>query len=563
MMQHLLTHRSSQTLCFAERFPAAARRIGYAVALLMTSMALGQALAAPPGAPVLVEPTAHIWYVNSQGHARLLLRADGLEAAALSQTDLLKSVKDLGSPDPGAVIEAITTTEIQAQVPGSRMWIFDLTVKGIPTSSNLPRYLTVTLGDKVYTLPYSLTNLPADKFTWTVKGPSTLALGLNAGIPISISMGSIPSTGLDVLHADLLDKSTHYPISEHPLHICQGAADCPNKSLQLKPYEPAQLLIWGTDHPGRFTGTITLATPEKPEGDSLSMTILVTSLGYQLAGTGVILLGVILSWFVTVFIKGRTDRDQLLLPVAALESSLSALKDLIQRNQTGLAAPNVTQRIAAIESALAIDKLEAVGLPNSVPTPWKPSSASQNLDTYRTYVQLQSDWTSGLQTVIQRGLVPIWAKWNATRPLPQQNAIATAVSDTDNLMAPAATAPLIGTLLTQLQTILNTLATALAPPAPAGVPVVAAAATQSSLSAPTIQELRVEISRMNMWTWIFLCVVTTLVGSYVLIFSEAAGGFGTWTDYLVCMIWGFGLTAGPQLLQSTTASVASTFGISR
>jgi len=80
---------------------------------------------------------------------------------------------------------------------------------------------------------------------------------------------------------------------------------------------------------------------------------------------------------------------------------------------------------------------------------------------------------------------------------------------------------------------------------------------------PSAAELRVQITRVGELAWAFITVATTLVGSFVLIFQGSAAGFGAPVDYLTCILWGFGFSTGSQLLNSTTSSVATTFGITR
>jgi hypothetical protein len=49
----------------------------------------------------------------------------------------------------------------------------------------------------------------------------------------------------------------------------------------------------------------------------------------------------------------------------------------------------------------------------------------------------------------------------------------------------------------------------------------------------------------------------------VLIFQNSVIGFGTPSDLILCLIWGFGLSSGSQIVGATSSSASTTFGISR
>jgi hypothetical protein len=521
--------------------------------LLLTSV-LAHAATQPP--PSLVDTTARIEYGHVEGTARLLLKVDGLDTTAMAQTDLLGDVADSSLPKPTSVSIGKDRPEIQHGAT-SRMWLLTLAVKDLPTNTTQARYLTVTLGGKDATLAYTLTNMAADKFTWTVRGPPAITIVPGAPVPISLSMGNVPASAVTVLRSDLVDKSTHAPISETGLNLCRSSTlSCATESITLGPSEPGKLWLWGANTPGRFEGTVTIATPEKPEGDPITLSVYVTSIWYELAGVGAILVGVIVSWFFTVFIKSRINRDQLLLPVAALVETLGLIKAELTANPTQINAVNVTTKLTNIMSALSAVNLQLAGLPPTVPSPWTAPPTTAGVDGYRAYIQTQSDWTSALQLIVQSGLAPTWAKWKST-PQVRQNIVEAALSQIDLLMA-VPTPPAINALQAQLQVLLTKLNADLA-----GAGIVVLAASMPVTTVRSTDQIQIEVARLGMAAWAFIAVATSLAGAYILVFSPTAVGFGNPLDFLLCLLWGFGLSAGPQLMQSTTNSISATFGVAR
>jgi hypothetical protein len=521
------------------------------------TLASGVAHAAASPLPSLVDTTARIEYGHVEGTARLLVKVDGLDTTAMAQTDLLGNVADSSLPKPTSVSIDKDRPEIQQHGATSRMWLLTLAVKDLPTNTTQTRYLTVTLGGKDVTLAYTLTNTAADKFTWTVRGPPAITVVPGGSVPISLSMGNVPATGVTVLRTDLVDKSTHAPISETGLSLCRSSTrSCTDESITLGPSEPGKLWLWGANTPGRFEGTVTIATPEKPEGDPMTITVYVTSIWYELAGVGAILIGVILSWFFTVVIKNRINRDQLLLPVAALLETLGLIKAELTTNPTPTPVVNVTTKLANIKLALSTTNLQLAGLPPPVPAPWSAPPTTASVDGYRTYIQTQSDWTSALQLIVESGLAPTWTKWKSTPPA-QQSIIEAGLSQIDLLME-VSTPPAINALQAQIQALLTKLNADLAV-----ARIVVLAASIPATTVRSTDQIQIEVARLGVAAWAFIAVATSLAGAYILIFSPAAVGFGNPQDFLLCLLWGFGFSAGPQLMQSTTNSISATFGVAR
>ena len=77
---------------------------------------------------------------------------------------------------------------------------------------------------------------------------------------------------------------------------------------------------------------------------------------------------------------------------------------------------------------------------------------------------------------------------------------------------------------------------------------------------PTVHELTVQLEDVGGMGWLIWALLTFLIGYGVLILSNH--GFGTWQDLSKCFLWGLGIQAAGQGLQSLgPTSAATTFSL--
>ncbi len=309
--------------------------------------------------------------------------------------------------------------------------------------------------------------------------------------------------------------------------------------------------------PGQFEGSVTLASDEKPEGDKINMNVWVTSLWRQAAGVCVILAGVCVNLLVTVFVRNRISRNQLLRPAAVLNSSLDRLIEVTKQVNlpSNVDKSPVFNKISDQRKALDYTVLEDQGLPPAAVSPW-PASAD-TVDNYRRHVQTVSNWVGVLEVVVLDGLVGVGDRWSRASNAGKAKELNDALDQILVLIAFSVAPPLdavrksVSEALDKLDKLLLTNEALLE-------------GDHEQRIRPTrksAEELRVETAILSHVGWLFLIVATTLAGAYVLVFSTSAAGFGTPLDYLLCLAWGIGLPAAGQLTQATTSTVASNFGI--
>jgi hypothetical protein len=431
----------------------------------------------------------------------------------------------------------------------------------LPASSSQRRFIQFTCSGKRYTAPYTITNIADTLFKWTVQPPPLMAIDTSGAIPISIAVGPVAASAIHVLHSTVTEKNRKIPLGE-PLVLCESAdGDCraDKKDPRINARQAREVWLHGPFLPGQYEGTLLIVTPEKPEGDTITISVFCSSAWAKFWGVGAIFGGVVLGWFATVFARNLLNRDQLLLPAVDVRERLTAAQATIEAalagDSTRPTAPSVQRKIDELKRGLSDGMLEENGLPTRLPAPWAASPTLASVDGYRKYVQDSASWVAAIEFVVNAGLCFAWDKWDnavaATKP-PVQSAL----TDMAALLDPAV-APTVDALNPQLVRLRTQLLESLS----AGVG--AAAGAGNVGSTPTAAELRVQITRVGELAWAFIALATTLVGAFILIFQGSAAGFGSPADYVTCLLWGFGFSTGSQLLNLTPSSVATTFGVTR
>jgi len=396
-------------------------------------------------------------------------------------------------------------------------------------------------------------------FTWTLRANAAVAIAKGHPIPVAISVGPVKATGVTVLHTALVEKVSKVLLAPAGLTLCSGPDPKQCKPLPDLPANSAtQAWLVGATSAGVYEGSVTLAAAEKPAGDAIPMTVSLTSGCLQAWGVVTILLGVVLAWAGTSMVRHLVNRAQLELPAALAREALEELSSLSKGAPNGSPPlTSITTVITGCLKDLQLPALEAHGLPGRVP-PLTPLTEAA-LNGYRAYVKVPADWAAMLGVLFRQGLDAAWKALAAAQPhTPARSAALTAITSIDQLAQRPA--PLSADDTVQLlQPILATLAP---PPGPAlkGGPV---APPPAQPPRPTPQELIVSISRLGLAGWAFVLLATTVGGSYVLVLGPNALGFGTPLDFLNCLVWGFGLPTGAQLLQATTGSISTSFGMSK
>lgn len=391
---------------------------------------------------------------------------------------------------------------------------------------------------------------PAASFAWTVKAIPVMTRSPGEPIAISVVVGALPASGVAVVQSALVERIWKRPLAPTGLRLCRTATqDCSGQPLDLPANSAAALWLWGAEGIGVFEGSVTLAARERPDGDAVAMTVNSSSTARKLGGVVTLIASIFLTWLLAVVVRNYANRMQLMLPVSLALQTLSSLRDEVKAGEPQLPATKLLRKLDDIEGQLAIPLLENNGLPPRVPL--AGLSAGANLDAYKKHVQLQNDWLLAISVLVREGLQPAWDRWSSVDAGTRLQ-LTKMVANIDAL-SHGITAPTVDAMRVALKDI--------AAPMVAGVKGGPLRANVSQVGTP--EQLLVQVAGLSAAGWAFLLLMTTLGGAYILVLGPAGAGFGTATDYAQCLLWGAGMPAGAQLMQSTTASIATTFGVTR
>jgi len=221
----------------------------------------------------------------------------------------------------------------------------------------------------------------------------------------------------------------------------------------------------------------------------------------------------------TVVLRYVANRKSLLIAPGVVRDAVHALRARVHTLAPPMLAvcqPTVGQ-IDKLLVALALPTLEANGLPMS----WATPLSDANLAGYKAYVSAQALKAQALKVVVEEGLFEIAAlvqsKPKAVKTLADKGGA-------KNLAGGSWT--------------------------PVG----------RGFDGP--RQLQLQVANLNRAMWVTVLILTTGVGAALLVLTGAnAAGFGTTEDFVRCVLWGLGLSAGSQLTSASTSTVMAAFAV--
>lgn len=542
-------------------------RVGFLIgALVVADTTAAPVPSAPPTVINVSAPSASAPSVGS-----LLVTVDGLAVRETNDAQLLLAPRDIQEASPVAKVAFGAPV---ALAPGSsqRRWMLPFQVTGLPAGTTQTRYVEFKLGAARWALPYQIASPTVPAVSWSLKPPpaSNRALHSGDGIPISIAVNAGATlAGVTLMPLDLIEKSTGRPLANVQWRLCRtpttcGKAEMPT-SLDGGPHSFWIMPVDGASvPPGKYEGTVTIASADKPTGESVSVTLSFSSLRVQAYGFLVILSGLGLGFYVTTFLRRRVERDQLLLGPAVLRAESDRLRLALHADSLA-DTPHIDAKLAALQHALSESQLASAGLPPKIPMPWPVST-----DGYRQHVDRQTEAFNSLRAIVETGIFPLLAARHDEEardgPLDANETAAFAQSMRDiDAIAQWGTPPDPAAVSTMVAPHLRAFDAAIEKsrgPADARPNFTAGAAPSARFAKPRLAEqLRIRITEGSLLAWVLLGVVTATTGTYVLILSNP--GFGTCLDIVGCLLWGAGLPAGAALAGSTTGTVSTALNITR
>ncbi len=389
---------------------------------------------------------------------------------------------------------------------------------------------------------------------WSVSPPpEKWVLLYNQRVPLTISTGTKKIDNVRILSATLQESTNNALLKPDCLHLVHRSA------VKSKSTTPVRLdLDAGKLYPlalqidaacvkeGTFQGMVSLTSDTKPEEKIFKLTVLSTSTRARVIGGCMIALGIGLSWLVTVFLRNRALRAETLIPAVELRVAVRKITRGLQDLQGSTTTQLTTAigQLVRIENDLSDKSLEDNSyIPRGIPNPFK--ALTDRAADYRAFLTERSREISLLEEV-HAGMRKAFESWSVSAGAPV--AVRTALGSMD------AAAQALSSPDSVRQKILDALTTL-------GRTLALGGGVVSLSTGPSPVELRVELHRLSLATWILWGAVTWTLGYMALIATNY--GFGVGLDYFKCFFWGLGLqVAGQQLQQFTPSSISNVFSLS-
>jgi len=517
---------------------------------VLPAVALGLALgfaagaAAQPTPPKLISTQATIEAEAHSGDADLVLQVP----ASARLTD----VQPVNIDGPDAVLAAIRSSRLGSNGDAQDLYRLHIHVAGLPSNYSHAQYVRFRLGDDTYVLSYTLSNQPSDTPAFAVSLGPAIAIKAGEGVPITVMTGQGRITGLRVDQWTLAESQTHQSFSDGALMLCRAPEPsreaCPRAGIDLRAGTSTPVWIVGGRDAGQFDGYVTLVSHQTPAGIKSDKTsIYVTSWLAKFFGLALIAIGITLSFLLSNVLRSFSSREQGLLQAARLRVQLDTLLHDLHTGRPCATAKEITKKIAGLGTALSVSELEAHGVPGWLPPVFSAPGADDQQKSFQTYLQNVVQWISAIEVMIDEGLHEVDRRFHAAQPGPEQHALKTVYSDIDRLaISPIDQPPTVAAVRQAINASL-----AATPPAKLRQ-LVTLETEVTPLPAPDVLQKRLNI--INGAGWLYVLVITLILGCYELFVSNGAASFGIVPDYVAAFLWGLGFPVGAQLAQSAVAT---------
>ncbi|MCC2958312.1 hypothetical protein LK542_22105 [Massilia sp. IC2-477] len=456
--------------------------------------------------------------------------------------------------------------ELQAGSDGTRSWLLPMTITGIGAPETQTRYLQVQVDKTSWTGGYELNSTEAPQ-RWQIspKPAEERVVGSDWRVPLNIvARGAPTDIKLRLAPAEFVEATRPHILRDGQLALCSTIEVCAGVETIVKP--PGQTLwlaVKQDEHslPGKYTGSVTLVSNDRPEGETIRLVLYVTSWKWQVLGGLCIAAGVGLAFVITNLLRQRISRLEMLGPVVDLLAMIDALRLRLKSVKIPYKFEKLLKELDRVEAGLEEPVLRRKGLPSVLGNFFGNSTSSA--DTLAVYVAAQRAILERLLIIVDEGLEPIeemrvaYLTGIESPPPAAVQAVLDAWKNADTFSALEILAA--DDLRIALADIVAKLDIALkqALEIPISESLFAFAHRTVRHLPRTRAHLNYLVFSTNLAGWVFLLLLTTLAGVYVLIIDEPA--FGTPKDLLECLFWGLGLPAGMQAASTATLSIANVY----
>jgi hypothetical protein len=472
------------------------------------------------------------------------------------------NLTDSGFPKPPNVTFKVDPAANGIGQHGETRWRLSVEVSGLPANTAQKRSATVTMGTSSTVLDYWLTDRAptlsvATASHWVIRDflPREASGRCNR---IVVYSGDIPGTNLRLLQANVERVETRESIGMDRFQLC-GSDRCWNlQSINLEAQKAAPIQLCLDDGflwPGKYTGTLLLATNQKTDGQSADVTFYVRDRFLCILGFVLIVAGVGGSWFLKARTRPQLNRLQALAPVVYLKMQFAKLGMRLERSalEHRDLLPGTQRSIEFFRDALSEEWLDTRNyLPPIPPAPI--NTPRVDTEGYARFIAMASSRLDVLAAVMD-GVEEVETLGSTASPA--SSLLKTVLGDLDKI---STTDPLPSRDAAQarIREILTTLRTALAAEGEERAALIAAAPVAVSQVYPSYEKIQAKIRHLNAGFWWAWAVLTVVTGFNFLVLKNPL--FGTPFDLVTAFIWGFGI---PTLLGTVaSSSVATALGIS-
>jgi hypothetical protein len=496
---------------------------------------------------------------QTSGPVTLLFKVDGLKKEP--------KVQVFSTSQGGPGLATSCKPALVAEVANGAFWQCPAFVSGLPLNSKFDALLVVQVEDAISdVLSYSITNaLPAVDADVS-PGSDAIFLEKSRETDFTVNVKGRPLRGLAVCQSALADANTGNHLQERDLGMYLADDDLKANPQAGSPYltltaasTKVHLFVSSAfQENGVFGGTVGLCSASKAAVATLKLTVNSSTLTAKIIGGFLILAGIALYVFVTVVLKQRSLQLTALLPAARLAEALKGLQisARLVAHRAGVRLPVLLgnkQQVHSLESfinQLSPANLQKAGfLPAIFKNPFQPADAGTS---YQQFLQGISAQELNDAIIVADGLQRVLSLWSqldkesARDALMQLDQLALH-ADAPDLMRPKVDA-IVNAISSRTPESAQRFASALS------------IFRDSGGMPPTVHELTVQLEYVSGIGWLIWAVLTFLIGYGVLILSNH--GFGTWQDLSKCFLWGLGIQAAGQGLQSLgPTSAATTFSL--
>jgi hypothetical protein len=472
----------------------------------------------------------------------------------------------LSISEAGPKVSIESNPKVEVDLQNGVFWRVPASISGLPLGSSVTVSLVVEVEKTISdVLSFSITNTPVIPDADVNPSGTAIFTTDSRDMDFTVNLKGTPLRGLNVCRAALWDSNTGIPLPARSLSLYLDAADLKanpqvnNQYLALvAPTSKVHLYISPDfKEDGVFGGTIDLCAVNKPTVAKLSLTVNSSSNWIKLLGAFLILLGIAVFLLVTVFFKQRSLRLTAQLPASRLRDALKDLEKSAQNvaNFTGVQLPELLGPANQAHSLQSlIDLLSNANLEKYLPARLlsNPFSQPDGGTDYQQYLKTIGDQQRNDAIIVGDGLKRVRSMWSTL----DQVSASTALLKLDGLARQADTS-------TSMQTDVKNIVNGIARNDKSLVGDLVASHLEYRLGeehTPTTHEILFQLEYVSFLGWLIWAALTFLLGCAVLIVYHY--GFGTWQDLLKCLLWGIGIQAAGQGLQSLNpTSAATTFSL--